>query len=186
MAGLADGPQLAVVRVVLDVAPATVARDRVMHVAGMTRSAFEITMPRGQRKIGALVVIEIRRLPGLDNMTARAVGPVAALVHVIVDVTGMTGAVVEIEEVFGLMAIGAVEPGMSAVERESGDREVIEGQVGPCGRRMTVQTGGPVTSVVHVVLQMAVDAFRACFGKIVAQVAGAALGGRMRACQRKS
>ena len=126
-------------------------------------------------------MIEAARSPVIAVMAARAVGSIAALMHIVTLVTGVTGAVTEIQKVFRPMAVGAGDTTVAAVQREAGHGKMIECQVGPRSRTVTIHALRSITSFVFVILLVTVDALCAGIGEIRSLVATNAICLEMRA-----
>ncbi len=100
--------QLPVMCVVILVTAGAASRYCSVHVAFVTGVTFERRMSLRQLQIGVACMIKCCRAPTGSNMAARAIGTVAAFVHIVGTMTGGATAVAKIGEVANIAAAMAI------------------------------------------------------------------------------
>ncbi len=158
MATLASGAELAAVHVVGSVTASAVLGEVVGDVILVTRGAFEVGMACRQCKPGLHSVIEIHGYPAVRAVTAPAIRPVPAFVHVITAVARIAVRPAQVLEIAGLVAVLTGEPTMAAVERKARYGPVVETDLRPARGGMTVPAPGSVAALVYVIPSVAICA----------------------------
>ena len=155
VARFANATELTVMRIVVDLAASAVARQIIFDVADMTSFALEFSVARRQSEPRSGGMVKRHPLPGGHGVTATAVVAVATLVHVVAPMTIDTCRILPVAEIGGRVAIATREACVSANECEARQRLVIERQLRPGFRRMTVIALLTVAAAMYVVLTMA-------------------------------
>lgn len=127
MAACAIGSELALVNIVVRVTAD--ASDGKFHDARrlfVTGAAHERLMSPAQREPCHRVVVEAGLLPVAAIVAPRAVGAIAALVNIVLHMTGCAGAGRPFDCVPGTVTRCASRAGMSSKQWESGIRVMIE------------------------------------------------------------
>ena len=174
MAALAARSELSFVHVVCQVATATVPRNIVMHVSRMAGLAGEFLVTRRQSKVATPCMIKIGRPPVIDVVTALAVGSITTFVHVIGLMAGITIGATAVPKVGGTMTIGAADAAMTTVQAEASNGKVIEGEVCPRARAVTIHAVASVATFMNVIILVACDTSAADIAEIAAFVTGIA------------
>jgi len=99
--------QLPVMCGVIRVAAGAASRYCSVHVALVTGVTFERRMPLRQLQIGVACMIKCCRAPTGSNMAARAIGTVAAFVHIVGAMTGDATVAIRTAEVSNFASIAA-------------------------------------------------------------------------------
>ena len=134
----------------------------------MARIAREVAMPRWQREARLGAVVEQHGFPIKRVVTTATVRTEASLMRIVRLMAGIAVAAAQTREVVTAMAGLAVQSFMAADKRESGQCHMIEGELCPCRRAVTVRTFWSVASLVHIVLLMAVVTGLPHIGKVLA------------------
>ena len=164
--------ELSFVHVVRGMARAAISGQRLGEIASVARVAGKLPMAGRQREAGLGLVIEQHGIPVEVVVATTAIGAEAAFVRVVFAVAGIAVAATEIFEVGGAMTVPAVQTFMAADEGEARDGHVVEADLGPVCRAVTVCALGAVTAFVYIVVTVTARAGPADLGEIAVLMAG--------------